>query len=404
MLAHPTADALRSAQDRELFKQLLKHQDVARLNKRIAKREAEGPMGTRRHLLATSVRLSATMAPSIHKTADECIERLGIDIPVELYVYSSPSFNAACVKPEEGRLFIMFSSSLLEGFYGSEFRFVMGHELGHYIYQHHNIPIGYLMGGKHPPEPRLALQLSTWSRYAEISADRAGAHCSQDLQGVARALFKLASGLTGSIVEFDFNDFLAQVDDMQLEQSESTDKSRSHADWFMTHPFSPLRVKALKLFDGSELAQKGGMPLVQLESEVQELMGLMEPSYLEGKTPAAESMRRLLYAASLAIADANGDISAQEIAVFEKFFGPHSYNDNLNISKLTEELPKRIEQVKKLTAIGQRAQLIRDLGLIVCASGNEMIKEIALLEHIAQQLDVSEALVTQALCQPKDLD
>lgn len=118
------------------------------------------------------------MAPSLHKMADHCGAQLGLDIPLELYVFSSSQFNAACVKPEEGRLFVMFSSSILEGFSKSELQFLMGHELGHYIYGHHDIPIGYVLeGGSKPVSPRLALNLSSWSRYAEVSADRAGAYC-----------------------------------------------------------------------------------------------------------------------------------------------------------------------------------------------------------------------------------
>ena len=134
------------------------------------------------------------MAPEIRAIADECIQRLGITIPVEIYVYPSASYNAACVKPEEGRLFIMFSSSLLERFDAAELRFVMGHELGHYLYHHHDIPIGYLLVGQNRPSPSLALQLFAWSRYAEISADRAGAHCDRSWLDVA-----VDSGLRGII-------------------------------------------------------------------------------------------------------------------------------------------------------------------------------------------------------------
>ena len=69
----------------------------------------------------------------------------------------------------------MFSSSLLEAFNDSELLFVMGHELGHHVYDHHQIPIGYVLRGRQPPPADLALDLFAWARYAEISAERAGA-------------------------------------------------------------------------------------------------------------------------------------------------------------------------------------------------------------------------------------
>ncbi|NNC55270.1 MAG: M48 family metallopeptidase, partial [Pseudomonadales bacterium] len=213
------------------------------MNKQIARQEREGPLGTRRRLLATSVKLSESMAPDLTRIAKECIAKLGVDLPTELYAYNSPQFNAACVKPEEGKLFIMFSSSLLDAFDEAELRFVMGHELGHFIFGHHDLPIGYLLRGNPPVGPQLALGLSSWSRYAEFSADRAGAICVNDFEAVSRALFKLASGVTSSVVRFNLDDFLQQVDEMQIEDNDSRGQSAPQ-DWFMTHPFSPLRVKA----------------------------------------------------------------------------------------------------------------------------------------------------------------
>ena len=215
------AQQIRCENDLVLYQKLQENIDVKRVNDMIARREAEGPTGIRRNLLATSVRLTKGMAPEIAKMADECIEKLSVEIPLELYVYSSPQFNAACFKPEEDRLNVMFSSSLLEGFDSSELKFVMGHELGHHVYDHHAIPIGYLLKGQERPDPKLALELFAWSRYAEISADRAGAHCAQDMNAVAHSLFKLSSGLTSKLIKFSLDDFVAQADDCLLYTSPS---------------------------------------------------------------------------------------------------------------------------------------------------------------------------------------
>ena len=139
------AQSIRCQNDLELSKKLLEHPDVKHIKNMIARMEGKAPMGLRRRLLSSSVRLSREMAPDIHRIADQCIETLGMKIPLELYVFPSPQFNAMCFKPEGGRLFVMFASSLLESFTQGELRFVMGHELGHHIYGHHDIPIGYLL-------------------------------------------------------------------------------------------------------------------------------------------------------------------------------------------------------------------------------------------------------------------
>ena len=394
---------LRSQHDAELFQQLLKDSDVKRLNEHIAKRKEKGNLGIRRHLLSTSVRLSPTMAKALHNTADECREKLALEIPLELYVFPSPNYNAACVSPESGRLFVMFSSAILEAFTESEIRFVMGHELGHHLFNHHDIPIGYIMGGKIRPNPRLALTLTSWSRYAEISADRAGAYCSNDLESVAHALFKLASGLSGRYANFSVTEFLAQVDEMQLEEGQPG-QGAPMEDWFLTHPFSPLRVKALKLFHDSELAIPGGISVNELDMAVEAVMSLMEPSYLEGKTDTAEAMRRLLFAAAIAVADASHGISDEEVAVFEEFFGKAAFSDKLDTDQLKTEVADRIQQAKDLTSVPQRMQIVRDLCLISRADGHSTGPERELLCEIASALEVPPLFVEKSIDSDPELD
>ena len=395
--------SLRSKHDQDLYDQLLQDTDVKRVNDHIARQEERGNLGVRRHLLSTSVRLSTSMASELHKTAAACSERLGLDIPVELYVFPSPSYNAACVKPEAGQLFIMFSSSLLQSFTPAEVSFVMGHELGHHLYGHHDIPIGYILRGKSRPNPRLALTLTSWSRYAEISADRAGAFCAQDLESVAHALFKLASGLDGSYANFSLLEFLNQVDEMQLEDGQPG-QGAPMEDWFLTHPFSPLRVKALKLFHESELMLSGGVDADELDLGIESLMSLMEPSYLEGKTEIAETMRRLLFAAAIAVADASDGISDEERKIFEDFFGKHSLSDKLDITKLKSELPERIKQTNEVTSVPQRMQVIRDLCQVCKADNHTTDAERTVLCDIASQLQVPTLFVNKSLDADTELD
>lgn len=397
------ATTIRCDHDLALFDALLEHREVKRANAHVERLLKDGPLGTRRHLLSSSVRLSSRMAPEFCSMAEECGEKLGLRLPLELYVYSSPQFNAACFKPEEGRLFIIFSSSILEGFDSDELRFVMGHELGHHVYRHHDIPIGFMLKGKRPPSPRLALDLFAWSRYAEISADRAGAHCAHNFEATARALFKLASGLTGSRIAFNLEDFLQQVDEMQLTDDEPG-KGAPKEDWFSTHPFSPLRVQALKHFHESELDHATGSSKAKLEVAVQGLMSLMEPSYIEGRTDKAEAMRRLLFSGAIAVAHAKDGISEEEIAVFEKFFGEGAFSDSLDVEKVIAQLPARAAKAKQLLSVPQRMQVLRDLCTVARAEGSVDDLEQSVLAEISASLEVRPAFVEQVLNQPVEPD
>jgi len=372
---------IRCSNDEKMFQKLVALQDVVKANEFLKKQADNTSSPIRRHLLSKSVRLSKKMAPKIHKMAEHCIEKLGVKIPLELFVYSSPQFNAACFKPEDNKLYIMFSSSLLQGFNEKELMFVMGHELGHHVYEHHNIPVGLLLKGEHKVSSKLALDLFAWSRYAEISADRAGAHCAQDPVAVASSLFKLASGLTNSsLIEFDLNEFVKQVDEMMVDDQTSPLEGSSE-DWFSTHPFSPLRVKALQLFEQSVLSTRGQSSVEELEVKVQSLMSLMEPSYLQAKTDEAEIMRRFLLSGAVAVANANGDISKREIEAFENFFGKGAFSDKLNVEGIVDRLERRAADVTAVSSMARRMQLIRDLCVIAQADKSVSKKERTLLNY-----------------------
>ncbi len=398
------ANQIRCENDIKIVQNLLDDVLVKRVKQHVDRLTEKGPIGVRRRLLSSSVRLSRSMAPAVHKMADHCIEKLGVDIPLELYAYASPQFNAACFKPEEGRLFVMFSSSLLEAFDDNELMFVVGHEFGHHVYRHHEMPVGYILNGEQRPSANLALQIFAWTRYAEISADRAGAFCANDLEAVARALFKLASGLTSNkIVSFNLSDFLQQLDEMQAADA-IPGQGAPMEDWFSTHPFSPLRVKALQLFHQSGLMQDGGMGKQELELHVQGMLGMMEPDYLEGKTDVAKVMRSLFIAAAVAVANAHEGLSDKEKTVLREFMGESFSIDKLNIDKLVGTLPKRIETVKERASVTQRMQVVRDLTVVARAEGEITDSELLVLFSVADGLGIPRSLVLHILDRDAELD
>ena len=211
-----------------------------------------------------------------------------------------------------------------------------------------------------------------------------------------RDRFKLASGLTSKTIQFNMDDFLKQVDEMQLEDDEPG-QGAPKEDWFSTHPFSPLRVRALKLFDESSFMKKGGTEPVDLEVGVTGLMSLMEPSYLEGKTETAEAMRRLLFAGALVVANARDGIGEEEIALFEKFFGKGAFSDGLDLDALDRDLEERIDAVKESASTPQAMQVVRDLCMVARAEGEASDEEIEVLERVAEGLGIAKSFVCTSL-------
>lgn len=386
--------------DRALHAKLLEVDEVKKVRKEL---EENPSRSTRRQLLATSLRLTKTMSPRLHEMLASCAKILELDIPTETYVYNSPQFNAACIKPENGTLLLMFSSSLLEKFDEQELMFVMGHELGHHLFAHHDIPIGYLIKGENRVDARLALQLFSWSRYAEISADRAGALCADDGDASARALFKLASGLTSDLIEIHIDEFAAQSDEMAMTDEPGKDDANAD-DWFMTHPFTPLRVKALQTFFRSDIMQPSGISREQLEADNHELMQLMSPTYLQEDSEMAEMMRRVLFAAGCVLMKVSGSINEKEIAAFDALFGEGTYGDHLDIDKLEERLAGRITDANNVVPLARRAHIIRDLCLIAVADGRVSRNEREFIHSVGRDLELSTTVIDHCFERDVELD
>lgn len=391
---NPRTD-LRAKGDIELQNKLLEDADIRRAVERAKETREEG---IRRRLLATAVRVTDAMSPELHRIAEHCRATLGVEGELETYVFPSAQLIAATVRPEHGRILILLSSALLESFDADELEFVIGHELGHHLFSHHDFPIGALLDDPDDAAGPNALRIFAWARYAEISADRAGIVCAGSLEPVARAFFKLASGLTGGIIKVHSEGLLDQIDDMrrELERENVADTPVRH-DWFATHPFSPLRLQAAKAFVESELFAEGGTAKDQLEVIIQELMSLMEPSYLEEKTESAEAMRRLLFAGGVLVASASGGISDQEIEVLERFLGEGRFKKEMNVEAIRADLPKRAREVVEYVPPMRRIQVIRDLCLIALADNKVEERERAMLYEIAKMVEVDPGVVDRTL-------
>jgi len=390
----PTMDQLRARGDAELERVLLADRDIAKAIEGFDKQLAEQE-GARRQLLSTSVRLTRTMAPELFEVIDTASERIGMDVDLEVYVTASPHFNAAAIRPEQGRTFVMFTSSLLEGFDDRELQFVIGHELAHHAYDHHKLPVGLLLSKKIGLPPSRVLELFAWQRYAEISCDRVGMYCCDGLDPAASALFKLSSGLTGDRVKLHVHEFLEQAADLQTESERlgrADEPARS--DWFSSHPFSPLRLVAAKIFGSSQVfVGDGGISDDELESQVAELMSVMRPSYLSEKSDVAEAMRRLLFSGGVLIAGAHGDIAEAELKALEELLGPGSVPRELNLDAIRADLPRRIDRFKEVVPSLRRVQVLRDLCVIARADGHFSAEECAIVSDIARKVDVGDSVL-----------
>jgi Zn-dependent protease with chaperone function/tellurite resistance protein len=391
------AEELRAKGDRELARILRDDYAIKSFIEAWNKERGE-VMQTRRHLLAAAVRLSRGMAPRLHNILDHCKQTLGVELPIELYVSPSPMYNAFSYGQEGGRVFVGLTSQLLEAFEEGELRFVIGHELGHFVFRHHDIPVAGLLQPGSGITAKQALQLFSWQRYAEISSDRAGLACAGELQSCWRAFFKLASGLESNRFLVDMDGYLEQIGDIQSEAASARNaKERPRADWFASHPFSPLRVRAAQLAADSVMCKEDGLSMDELEAQVQELMSLMDPSYLHDKSDTGEAMRRLLFAGGILVAAASNGISEEERKALEHFLGDGSLPRELSPEALRADLDNRIEFARDKVPTLRLAQVIRDMCIIAIADGCADEDELDVIREIAAALDVDPMVIDQTV-------
>jgi len=207
--------------------------------------------------IADNVRVTTRMLPRLHKYLGWGCKILDLDEP-ELYVTLDPVPNAYTFGHKKP--FIVLTSALVDLLGDEELLFVIGHELGHIKAGHvlytilarnlatiiaaigqATLGIGALLG------QGLVVALHDWYRKAELTADRAGLLCVQDLDPCVNVFMKLAGGGGRLWAEMDRHEFLHQID--AYEEEDRSTLGRAYKTWitaWRTHPFPILRAKELR--------------------------------------------------------------------------------------------------------------------------------------------------------------
>jgi Zn-dependent protease with chaperone function len=211
--------------------------------------------------IADNVRVSPRMLPRMHKYLGWGCRILDLPEP-ELYVTMDPTPNAYTYGHKQP--FIVLTSGLIDLLGDEELAFVIGHELGHIKSGHvlygtlaRNIAaivsaigqatlgLGALLG------QGLVVALHDWYRKAELTADRAGLLCVQDLEPCLNVFMKLAGGTNRLWSEMNHAEFVRQI--RAYEEADRSLLSRVYkvglTAW-RTHPFPIMRAKELDAWHG----------------------------------------------------------------------------------------------------------------------------------------------------------
>ena len=268
----------------------------------------------RMHLLASAVRVDLKLLPDVARSLSELQKRAQIDSQMEAYVFDEASINAFVTKGRS-HILVALSSGAVNNLAQEELEFVIGHELGHALFGHLDVAASHVLSNGNL-EPQAAMQLLAWQRAAEISADRAGLICCNSLGIGATSLFKTLSGLNIEGLQIDPREFSKQWESLEAEVIEGGDDDC----WQLSHPFPPLRMKAMLLFWESRLRMKKKEAVEEkkaihdeAEKEILRLLAMMDPLARESKGSADPLLAEYFLWGGFYIALANGELHPSEI-------------------------------------------------------------------------------------------
>ncbi|MAE97259.1 MAG: hypothetical protein CL910_21620 [Deltaproteobacteria bacterium] len=400
-------DYIRLTREQELYRKLRREPLVERWFERTEGGSGHVLMAQRRHVLSSSLRITAGVSPYLHKVLSTVKKLLRIEGRVELYVSPSPQINAFCMPLPEGALLLVMSSAAVEHFTQHELLFVVGHEIGHGLLGHYQFPAMSMVQPDHEDDAlpwNTCMEVLSWSRASEVSADRMGLLCCQSAEVATRAFLKLASGLPSRFLG-DGDDFDGQMDEWVRDKvaGEGLDD---------THPLHSIRVQCARSFTDSEyfthmFGDGGAPPKFTAEAADAEALGQLatmdaDPTHIERLDHPEDQMEFLTLCGFLLIA-ADGQISPVEYHWLSGLVGEEpaervqAWAAEVGLDGVWQEIQQRggelAGQLDRRDCFG----LLEEIAVIAAVDGHIDSSEVQGIQMIAGAMNLPSNLADVAI-------
>ena len=397
---------VRCATESRLHDLILKNEDLLGRIKALTQERDESRIQMRLGLMTDGYRVDDAITPKLFRLGVMLTKVLRLTLPLDLFVRSSEQLNAFCLPSRKGnRLVMCLHSSLVASLSSQELLFVMGHEVGHALLRHgETLGISFDNPNFSPIE---VVQLRALDRAQEISCDRLGLLVCQDVRVASTALFKIASGLTEKWICFDEAAYARHFDELSsmAEVVDLEDASR-------THPFDPLRVKALIAFSKSETYAKGfgksgpTLAMAEMEKAVETMLSVLDPdlSELEG-AKEEEAANQFLINGALMVIAADGVVKPEEVAWLKAHTKQDWSGDSLaqQMSKpdfqehMLQELKSSAHILRNKLPEVKRARLLHIMCDVALCGGGLPDAEMEALDRLRQLLEIRPKIAEEAL-------
>lgn len=381
-------------------------EDLRKRIKALTEEAGDTRVQMRLGLLTDGYRVDEAITPKLHRLGSILTQILRLSHPLDMFVQPSDERNAYCLPSRKGnRLVMCLNSGLLAALSNEELLFVMGHEVGHAILKHGDIPgISF----DHPEfSPMEVIQLRALDRAQEISCDRVGLLACQDVRVASTALFKLASGLTERWISFDEMAYARHFDELSS-MAELVDMDNVSR----THPLIPLRVKALIAYSRSDTyatafgRRSGSLSIQEVERSVETMLSVLLPDLTElENAQEEEALQQFLFDGALLVIAADGIVEPGEVAWLESFseqkWTTAELAERLASEEFQTELRARVAGsahiLRNKLPEQKRAGLLHVLCEVALSAGGIPDDEFEILNHLRELLDIRVELAQSVL-------
>jgi tellurite resistance protein len=365
-----------------------------------------------------SLCITPQIAPELDRLLTKAKKRLGISAAVDLYIKRGGEINAYCLKSDDDRFLICLSGPLVEHMTSQQILFVIGHELGHAVYRHFELPVRRIISEYEDPEIEDIEDLMRWSRMAEISADRAGLIACNSLDAAIGSMLVLTTGLSSSALSINLENYGQYAENLIA----SIDESWVSEDLYNTHPFNPLRVVSLNYFwsfwekynrckdtsspDISLVDKRIKSIFEKMEGDINLTSKVPEPDrpFKEKKVVIKDVSSQFLFWSAISVASVDGVFSDSETETIMQWLFEADVTVELNRLKLKKDVFEYAESKWNeflpgvvLTPATNRCSILQKLVLVARSDGFVCESEKKLLTKLSQGLQISPSFYEKIL-------
>jgi hypothetical protein len=345
-----------------------------------------------RHLLSSAVRITPELFPELARAFTDIDSELGLSKAAQYFVAPDPHIQAQCCTQRaiDGEHFtVILSSGLVERLLPPETRFVIGHEIAHFLCEHWRYPIEESLESM--GEKLAALNLS---RAAEISADRIGLLAAESFETACAAMIKTAAGLGAPHLRPDIPSLLRQF-------RELSDGTGHAASIWNTHPSIPLRIRALLRFEPIVRRLKSG-----LEVELDEIALIDRAIHKDFSRCSGFALEKLHEGrlekacmwAIIAMFTADGILSKWEQDILVELLGEEATTSVLSHLKDLRGMAQHAAydkakthcQAAKASTLAKKIKIVRELESLIQSAHAEKAKSADVLAEVAEWLGIEK--------------